>query len=148
MAEKQCLKISLFLKKQPNLTDEFFHKHWKTQHVDVALRNRTFASKARRYNQVRQRVLSGGKARPADNSIVKVHITPELWEQARSFGIPVTEYDGIAEVWVDSLEDWKEVLADPDFVTDVGADEQHFILTPISVQLSYDNLVIPDKNAA
>ncbi|KAK5729367.1 hypothetical protein LTR17_011997 [Elasticomyces elasticus] len=128
MAEKQYLKISLFLKKQPNVTDEFFHKHWKTQHVDVALRNKTFASKARKYNQV--------------------HVTPELREQAIIFGIPVMDYDGIAEVWVDNLEDWKEVLADPDFVKDVGADEQLFILAPISVQLSYDNLVIPDKNAA
>ncbi|KAK5724264.1 Mediator of RNA polymerase II transcription subunit 7 [Elasticomyces elasticus] len=130
MAEKQYLKISLFLKKQPNITEEFFHEHWKTQHVDVALRNRTFASKARKYNQVYR----------------KVHVTLELREQARSFGIPVMEYDGIAEVWVDSLEDWKEVLADPDFVKAVGADEQLFILAPISVQLSYDNLVIPDKN--
>ncbi|KAK4895101.1 hypothetical protein LTR27_006707 [Elasticomyces elasticus] len=131
MAEKQYLKISLFLKKQPNVTNEFFHKHWKTQHVDVALRNKTFANKARKYNQVYR----------------KVHVTPELREQAMTFGIPVLEYDGIAEVWVDSLEDWKEVLADPDFVKDVGADEQLFILAPISVQLSYDNLVISDKNA-
>jgi hypothetical protein len=46
----------------------------------------------------------------------QVHITPELRKQAAEFGIPVMEYDGIAEVWVDSLEDWKEVVSDPDFV--------------------------------
>ncbi len=79
------------------------------------------------------------------------------------------DYDGIAEVWVDSLEDWNEVLSDPAFVKEVGgewekrdrsrgvrgqvtdvlpADEQLFILAPIHVQLSYDRLVIPGSQAA
>ncbi|KAK1808688.1 hypothetical protein LTR12_016945 [Friedmanniomyces endolithicus] len=128
MEGKQYLKISLFLKKQTHVSDEFFHKHWETQHVDVALRNKTFLAKARKYNQV--------------------HVTPELRQQAAAFGIPVMEYDGIAEVWVDSLEDWNEVVADPAFVKEVGADEQLFILAPIHVQLSYDRLVIPEDNAA
>ncbi|KAK1044098.1 hypothetical protein LTR33_015338 [Friedmanniomyces endolithicus] len=128
MEGKQYLKISLFLKKQPHVSDEFFHKHWETQHVDVAMRNKTFLAKARKYNQV--------------------HITPELREQAAAFGIPVMDYDGIAEVWVDSLEDWNEVVADPAFVKEVGADEQLFILAPIHVQLSYDRLVIPGSQAA
>jgi len=52
----------------------------------------------------------------------KVHITPELREQAKAFGVPVMEYDGIAEVWVDSLEDWKEVVSDPAFVKEVGGE--------------------------
>lgn len=37
----------------------------------------------------------------------------------RAFGAPVMEYDGIAEVWVDSLEDWKEIVSDPDFQKEV-----------------------------
>lgn len=31
------------------------------------------------------------------------------------------EYDGIAEVWLDSLEDWKEIVSDPDFVREVAS---------------------------
>ena len=30
------------------------------------------------------------------------------------------EYDGIAEVWVDSLDDWKEVVSDQEFVDKVA----------------------------
>jgi hypothetical protein len=45
-----------------------------------------------------------------------VHITPELREQAKAFEIPVMEYDGIAEVWLDSIEDWKEIVSDESFV--------------------------------
>ncbi|KAK4561070.1 hypothetical protein LTR86_005025 [Recurvomyces mirabilis] len=126
MAErKHYLKISFFLKKQPHLTDEQFHQHWKGPHADIALRNKTFVAKTRKYNQV--------------------HITPALKQQAATFGAPVAEYDGIAEVWVDSMEDWMEVASDPEFAKDVGADEALFILAPIQVQLSYDHLVIPEK---
>jgi len=52
----------------------------------------------------------------------KVHIPPELKEQAKAFNIPVMEYDGIAEVWLDSLDDWKEVVSDPDFVEKVAGE--------------------------
>ncbi|KAF2419709.1 hypothetical protein EJ08DRAFT_654033 [Tothia fuscella] len=126
MASKQYLKVSLFLKKLPTITDEQFHAHWKGQHVDLALQNSTFTSKTRKYNQV--------------------HITPELRAQAASFGIPVMEYDGIAEVWVDSMEDWLEVVSDESFGKVIAADEGLFIQAPINVQLSYDNLVIPEKS--
>lgn len=29
------------------------------------------------------------------------------------------EYDGIAEVWLDNLEDWVEIASDPDFQKEV-----------------------------
>jgi len=31
-------------------------------------------------------------------------------------GAPIAEYDGIAELWVDSMEDWQEVISDPEFI--------------------------------
>jgi len=52
--------------------------------------------------------------------IYKHHITPEYREQAAAFGIPVLEFDGIAEVWVDNVADWKEIVSDPDFVREVA----------------------------
>jgi len=125
MASTQYLKISLFLKKLPEIIDQQFHEHWKNQHVNLAKENKKFMAKTRKYNQV--------------------HITPELREQAKMFGIPVMDYDGIAEVWVDSLEDWKEVVGDAEFVKVIAADESLFIQAPIHVQLSYDNLVIPER---
>ena len=51
---RKYLKISLFLKKLPNITDEQFHNHWKTKHVDLAMENSTFVKVTRKYNQVRQ----------------------------------------------------------------------------------------------
>ncbi|KAF2436966.1 hypothetical protein EJ08DRAFT_728661 [Tothia fuscella] len=111
--------------KLPSISDEKFHEHWKNQHVDTAKGNQTFMSKTRKYNQV--------------------HITPELRAQAEAFNIPVMEYDGIAEVWIDSVEEWKAIAADENFISVIPADEDLFIQKPFKIQFSYDNLVIPEK---
>jgi hypothetical protein len=47
------VKVVLFLKKRPDITDEKFHNHWRDPHVKIAMANSTFMSKVRRYNQVR-----------------------------------------------------------------------------------------------
>jgi hypothetical protein len=46
------LKISLYLKKKPEVTDEYFHAYWANNHIAPALLNKDFVSKVRRYNQV------------------------------------------------------------------------------------------------
>jgi hypothetical protein len=49
--------------------------------------------------------------------MMQYHITPEDRALAATFGNPVPDYDGIAEVYVDSFEDWLEVFKDMEFVT-------------------------------
>jgi hypothetical protein len=46
------IKISLFLKKKDDVTDDFFHSHWKGKHVETALRSENFSELVVRYNQV------------------------------------------------------------------------------------------------
>ncbi|KAF4628520.1 hypothetical protein G7Y89_g9628 [Cudoniella acicularis] len=40
-----AVKISLFLKKRPDITDEKFHQHWREPHAKIALENSTFVNK-------------------------------------------------------------------------------------------------------
>lgn len=47
------LKISLYLRKQPHVTDEYFHAYWANNHIEPALKNKKFTDRVRRYNQVR-----------------------------------------------------------------------------------------------
>ncbi|CAK7233734.1 hypothetical protein SCUCBS95973_008696 [Sporothrix curviconia] len=121
---EKYLKVSLYLRKLPEVSDEYFHGYWRNNHLVPAFANETFMSKVRKYNQH--------------------HITPDLREQAQSLGIPVLDYDGIAEVWVDSVEDWKQIVTDTDFVKAVAEDEKNFILYPINVMFGWDNLIIDE----
>ena len=63
------------------------------------MKNDTFVRLVRKYNQV--------------------HILPELKEQAKAFGQTNDEFDGIAEVWVDNIEAWKEIASDEEFVAKI-----------------------------
>jgi len=47
----------LYLKRQKDCSDEKFHRHWRTHHVDLAMANANFVAKVRRYNQVSYRIL-------------------------------------------------------------------------------------------
>lgn len=46
----------------------------------------------------------------------QVHILPELKDMAKEYGQPITDADGIAEVWVDDIAAWKIIVSDPKFV--------------------------------
>ncbi|OLN97781.1 hypothetical protein CCHL11_07909 [Colletotrichum chlorophyti] len=136
------LKISMFMKKLPHLTDDYFRAYWANNHRLLVLENSTFTSKVRRYNQLR--------------------------EQAAALGGEVLEYDGVAEFWVETLEDWESVARDPDFVRILSGkfpsfppsknqlnhvmlrgrfegDVANFVLPPLHVMLGYDYLVIGDN---
>lgn len=47
-------KVSLFLRKRSDISDEYFHAYWANNHVTPAFQNKTFIDKVRRYNQVRR----------------------------------------------------------------------------------------------
>jgi hypothetical protein len=49
---EKYLKVSLFLRKLPNISDEYFHGYWRNNHLVPAFANETFMSKVRKYNQV------------------------------------------------------------------------------------------------
>ena len=46
---------------------------------------------------------------------------------AEAFKIPVMDCDGIAEVWVDSLDDWMSIVSDAEFVKEVAAGQLSFL---------------------
>ncbi|KAH8168324.1 ethD domain-containing protein [Sarocladium implicatum] len=115
-------KVSLFLRKRSDLSDEYFHAYWANNHVTPAFQNKTFMDKARRYNQH--------------------HVTAEERARAEECGIPVLEYDGIAEVWLDSFDDWKAITSDTDFVKNVASDEANFLQSPIHIMFGWDYLLI------
>ncbi|RDW64781.1 hypothetical protein BP6252_10432 [Coleophoma cylindrospora] len=126
---KKYLKVSLFLTKLPELSDEQFHEYWRTKHLQLALENKSFSTKVRRYNQ-------------AKLTAAQHHSSASLKSQASEFGLPVVAYDGVAEVWVDDLNTWKEIVSDPDFAAAIASDEKKFMQRPIHVMLGYDELKI------
>ncbi|CAK7215349.1 hypothetical protein SCUCBS95973_002451 [Sporothrix curviconia] len=116
------VKITMFLKKLPHVSNEYFSAYWANNHVAPALKNKVFRDKVRRYNQQ--------------------HITPDCRELASKFGAPVLDYDGVAEIWVDSLDDWMTAVTDPALVAAVDGDDKNFMVQPVHIMVSFDHLVL------
>ncbi|KAF2494162.1 hypothetical protein BU16DRAFT_528301 [Lophium mytilinum] len=89
------------------------------------MQNDVFRENIRRYNQY--------------------HITPELRSAVKDAGLPTLDYDGVQELWFDSLDDWREVMNDVDFVMALDKDESHFIIQNQKVMIGYDNLVFGNE---
>ncbi|KAL2214601.1 hypothetical protein CC79DRAFT_1363364 [Sarocladium strictum] len=113
------VKVSLFLRKRADLSDDYFHAYWANNHVKPAFESPIFMEKH--------------------------HVTPKERAIAKEFGAPVLEYDGVAELWLDSFEDWKEVCMTTSFVDKVASDEANFLETPIHMMFGFDHLMIDDK---
>lgn len=56
--------------------------------------------------------------------------------------MPVPDYDGIAEIWVKSLEDFANTMSDPGFAKAIAEDEELFLQRPLHVMIGYDHTVI------
>ncbi|KAF2670830.1 hypothetical protein BT63DRAFT_423124 [Microthyrium microscopicum] len=120
--QSKLIKITEYLKKLPNITDEQFHQHWNSTHVNIAMKSPLFRKHVRYYNQF--------------------HITPEDRALAAKLG-PVLEYDGVVELWMDSMEDWEAIVADKEFLATIFPDEKKFLQTPVQFMIGRDTLVIP-----
>jgi uncharacterized protein (TIGR02118 family) len=99
------IKLAVLLKRNQSMSFEEFDRHWSTTHAELVRSCSGFTALARRYSQS--------------------HIVdPSYGGEGMKW--PKAEFDGIAEVWFDSVEDMKAAFADPEFVARVGADTAVF----------------------
>lgn len=109
------IKAYALLPKRPDLSDEEFHQHWSTTHADHA---RNIPS-LRRYVQ----------AHRIDYDVP---------------GLARSPYEGIPEVWYDSLEAAVAMADDPAYVNGAQADEPNFIdMTGITHVMTEEHVIDP-----
>jgi uncharacterized protein (TIGR02118 family) len=83
------VKLTFCLRRRPDLSPEEFYRYWREQHGPLVVA-RAEALGIRRYQQV--------------HTVDEPRLHAAL--QARNGGAPAP-FDGIAEVWVDSVEDFR-----------------------------------------
>jgi uncharacterized protein (TIGR02118 family) len=93
-------KLYALIPRRPDITDEAFHRHWRTTHAELARRIRSL----RRY--------------------VQSHRVPV------DTGLPPSPYEGIAEAYFDDAAAGLAMGEDPDYVDHAAKDEPHFMDVP------------------
>jgi uncharacterized protein (TIGR02118 family) len=92
------IKLVFCLRRRPELSREEFQRHWREHHAPL-VRRHSEVLRLRRYAQVHTLPVGASAA------------------LAASRGVEEDEYDGVAELWWDSLEDMQ---------ADFGSDEGVF----------------------
>jgi uncharacterized protein (TIGR02118 family) len=122
------MKIIFCLRRRPHLTTEQFHAYWRDEH-SLLVRSHAAALRIKRY--VQSHTFDHAELRPALD--------------AR--GATVPPYDGVAELWWDSLEDLRAVGANEEgrrAGRELLADERKFIdIEGSSIFYTREHVVIP-----
>ena len=96
------LKVSCFLTRRPDLSHDEFHRYWTEVHTPMLAKPVPGGPKVHRY--------------------VQLHTIPQ--------DVPAlltAPYDGVAEIWFDSLEDAAVMFTSDHYNTVVAADEAKFL---------------------
>ena len=98
----ELLKVSCFLTRRPDLTHEEFYRYWTEQHTPMLAKPVEGGPKVYRYLQLH----------PIDAGVP---------------GLQSASYDGVAEIWVEKLEDAAAMFTSEHYNTVVAKDEEHFL---------------------
>ncbi|HEY0812944.1 MAG TPA: EthD domain-containing protein [Pseudonocardia sp.] len=96
------LKISVFLTRRPGLSHEDFIAYWTQKHTPLLGTLSPGEVPVQRYVQLE----------PTDDAIP---------------GVRTATYDGVAELWVDSVADAARWFTSETYTTVVAADEENFL---------------------
>ncbi|KIW23073.1 uncharacterized protein PV07_11302 [Cladophialophora immunda] len=117
------IRISIFIKRKPGTSSEEFHTHWSGVHADVVRSLPGYLHLCKRYTQF--------------------HALPEYQDQEKVMGLPVLPFDGIVEIWIESVDKYVRHVSQEDIVKALAADEQQFMTREDAfIMVGYETLEI------
>lgn len=63
-------------------------------------------------------------------------------ERAKALGENCLDYDGCAELWVKSWDDWLAFYNSPEYAAALKDDCDRFMVLPMTYMIGYENLVV------
>jgi uncharacterized protein (TIGR02118 family) len=98
------IKVSILLKRKPEMSPADFHRYWKDVHGPMVLGVPELMRYVRKY--------------------VQCHAIAEIFSDTPGV---TSQFDGIAELWGDSIDDIKRALAEPKYLEVIRRDEEKFL---------------------
>jgi len=98
------VKVAVMLKRKPGMSTAEFHRYWKDVHGPLVLGVPEFMRHFSKY--------------------VQCHAIAEAFSDTPG---AASQYDGIAEVWADSIDAVKRAFAEPRYLERIRPDEHTFL---------------------
>ncbi|KAL4889603.1 EthD domain-containing protein [Aspergillus ambiguus] len=115
------IKILWFLKRKEGMSPEDFHKYWEEDHARFALNIPGFKQIAKRYSQF--------------------HPAPEFQAKADALGMQTLDFDGVAELWVESVEGYAKHMGQAELAEASKREGAEFMGPGSKVLIGYETLV-------
>jgi uncharacterized protein (TIGR02118 family) len=113
------VKVSVILKRKAGTSSEEFRRYWREVHGPLLLAQPTLMRHVHRY--------------------VQCHSIADAFD-----GMPgiSAQFDGIAELWGDNVDDVKRGLAEPAYVEVIRPDEEKFLDAPNCVMMVTEEVIM------
>jgi uncharacterized protein (TIGR02118 family) len=99
------VKFIASMRRKPGMRADEFHRYWRDVHAPLVQTVPEFFGHIRKYVQCHAVAPAGGK----------------------SGGFEVADYDGVVELWFDSVEDVEKAFTAPRYLEVIRPDERKFI---------------------
>ncbi|KAJ4989790.1 hypothetical protein SVAN01_04627 [Stagonosporopsis vannaccii] len=129
-------RFNIFLRKNSGVTEEYFHRHWKTVHADLTMSEADAGVRLLRYTQFHQ-----------DDSHRQI-IQPLL--NATGGLLAIAPYDGIAEFQTKDYDTFEKFIMQIFHNPVLVVDQQSFVDSgaAMDVMAGYDNLIFSSAGGA
>jgi hypothetical protein len=125
MSTENLIRISVFANRNPSLSEEQFHTHWTEKHGPLV------SSWLQKYGIIRYtqvlRLFAPSHITIPTTDIPSQYHTPASHRDLRiqGFETPTLSYDGVADFYVKSLEEFQRAYEDPYYKDVVKKDEEY-----------------------
>ena len=116
-------KVSVILKRKPGMSPAEFRRYWRDVHGPLLLEQPSLLRYVRKYVQC-QSIADAVADVPGVSS----------------------QFDGIAELWGDSVDDVRRGLAEPAYVELIRPDEEKFLDLPNCVFMVTEEIIITSSS--
>ncbi|KAF9893247.1 hypothetical protein FE257_011677 [Aspergillus nanangensis] len=115
------IKIQWYIKRKEGMSPEDFHKYWEEDHAEFVQNIPGFRQITKRYSQF--------------------HPAPEFQAKAAALGMPTLDFDGVAELWVESVDAYGKHMSQ-EALLEASQKEGAMFMGPGSrVLIGYETLV-------
>ncbi|KIM35575.1 hypothetical protein M413DRAFT_32431 [Hebeloma cylindrosporum] len=101
------IRVTCLIKRRPDLTHEQFSEHWGKKHAEIFTSLKAVKTNIVRYNQF--------------------HVLEPQSKASAAAGLPIADFDGAAEFWVESLQDLFALFGDEEYLKKAVPDEANFL---------------------
>lgn len=143
----QQIRVTVCARRNPKLSEDEFNEHWANKHGPLI---RSWLQKHNCIKYIQVRSHKGHPTTLISASLFWIQLNPTQYHTTSVYRSRLTQstlpYDGIADFWYKSFDDFESAYADEFYTNIVKKDEEYlFDMESLAVTAGVEQVVIEDR---